>query len=105
MAGRVRGVAVSTASVVLANQVLDRVGLIFSVGDSTNAGSVILKDVEDATATNGMPLTFGQTLEIVGQAARHRWSAIRLGGVDVVVGVFEEFPDEMRKEPDKGVPS
>lgn len=93
MAGRARGVSVSTTSVVLANRSLDRQSITFSVGDTTNASSVILKDEEDATATNGFPLGIGVHLTVTGKAARHRWSAIRLAAVDCVVGVLEGYSD------------
>jgi hypothetical protein len=106
MAGRARGVAVSNASVVLCSQQLDRVAVTFTCGDATNACSIILKDQDDATATNGVPLTFSSgPLRVEGSSARHRWSAIRLAAVDCVVGVIEEYPDGVVKAPDAdGVP-
>jgi hypothetical protein len=66
----------------------------FSVGDAGNSSSVVLKDTDDATATNGFPMSWsGGVVRVTGSAARHRWSAIRLAAVDCIVGVLEQFGD------------
>lgn len=95
MSGRAKGVAVSNASVVVAPRSLSRTAITFAVGEATNASSVIIKDQDDATTTNGFPLSVvGGPVTIVGRLASHRWSAIRLAAVDCVVGVIEYYPDE-----------
>lgn len=94
-AGRVRGVPVSNTSVVVAQRSQNRIALTFAVGESTNASSVILRNHEDATTSNGFPISVvGGPIRIEGVLAKHRWSAIRLAAVDCVVGVIEEFSDD-----------
>lgn len=108
MAGRARGVTVSSSSVVLAKSSLERTALMFSVGDATNASSVVLKDEDDASLTNGFPLSAtGGVFEVRGKAARHRWSAIRLAAVDCLVGVYEVYRDNYAADgdPTEGVPT
>lgn len=104
MAGRAKGVAVSSTSVVLVGAAANRVALIFSVGDTANSSSVIVKDVVEATVTNGFPIQNGAgPLYVSGIAATARWSGIRLAAVDCVVGVIEIF-SEPAGAVDPGVP-
>lgn len=106
--GRVRGVVVSNAAVVLASECLDRTEIAFSVGDAANSSSVVIKDGSiDATTTNGFPLTFSAGVyRVCGKAARHKWTAIRLAAVDCIVGVEEVFLDSYAvPEPSLGVPT
>ena len=100
---RANGFVVGATSVQVAARSPNRIGLIFSVGDSTNASSVVLKDQQPATAANGFPLNAnGGLLEINGPAAQHNWEAIRLAGVDCVVGVIEIYgADFSSPEPDE----
>ena len=103
---RCTGVAVGAAAVRVARERPDRTAITFSVGDATNASSVVLKDgVTDATATDGFPLTaVGGLFRVTGKAARARWSAIRLAAVDCLLGVYEEFEENFVRgaEPDEG---
>jgi hypothetical protein len=97
--GRVTGIAVSSTSVVIAAKNPNRTRLILSVGESTGAGSVILKDQQPATTTNGFPLAMaGGNITLEGRIAGHEWSAIRLAALDVVVGVIEGFDDNLSAE-------
>lgn len=112
MAGRANGVAVSSTSVVIARERPDRTAVTFSVGDATNASSVVLKDGPGgssvATGTNGFPLSAsGGLFRVTGKAARAEWSAIRLAAVDCLVGVYEEFLENFAKAnaPDEGDPT
>lgn len=104
-AGRAKGFAVSSSSVLLCEAMLDRTSLQFSCGAAAGGASVIVKDVDDADATNGFPVSQGQTVRIEGKACRHRWTAIRLAAVDCIVGVIEGFPDNYAVPPEpNGVP-
>jgi hypothetical protein len=100
MAGRAKGYAVSTTSVVVAAPAPTRQQLTFSCGNAGGTGSVVLKDEDDATVSNGFPVTqSGSHLVVFGLAATHRWSAIRLAAADCVVGVIEVFSDSLHEDP------
>ncbi len=110
MRGRLRGVSVSNASVLLAEKNPNRSSISFSVGESSNACSVVIKDSIAATTSNGVPLTLGMLLVFEGEIATHQFNAIRLAAVDCVVGVVEGFPDSSTQlvegdAPVSGVPS
>lgn len=97
MSGRIRSVAVGATAAEAAAFNARRTRIRFSVGDATNASSVMIIDGNDRTATGalGFPLQNGQTaLEFVGVMATHRFSVIRLAAVDCVLGVIEEFDDD-----------
>jgi len=89
----------------------NRSSISFTCGDTTNACSVIIKDLTNATASNGYPLTVGSCLYLDGEIATHEFSAIRLAALDCVVGVVDGYPDSSNLDivgsdlPVSGVPS
>jgi hypothetical protein len=108
VSARLRSFTVSTTALVVVEASLDRTRLEFGVANAGGNGSVMVADgLQAATVTNGYPVSEqGGPFIVEGQAARRRWTAIRLVAADTQLGVMEYFPDHIFTPPaDPGVPS